>query len=294
MINLEDTTQFEDHYPDAKARFSLTVQSPLLSRIRLVKLAGDLAPHLVEFNAGDLPISVSPNDVQEPDLSATETIERIGECNSWMTLRNIEHDAEFATLAQNIIDHLSDRITQKTGDILQREAFIFISSPGAVTPFHFDEEHNILIQIEGTKDVQVYSQYDRDLASQQDLERFHTGAHRNLLLHPELQSRGEVVTMAPGDALYIPPLAPHWVKVTSDKPALSLSVTWRSAQSKRTCYLHQINHELRKRGANPRFPGEAPIADQLKIWRASAMNRLQRKPAAKQHLAADRDLAQRS
>jgi cytochrome P450 len=29
----------------------------------------------------------------------------------------------------------------------QREGFIFISSPGAVTPFHLDPEHNFLLQI---------------------------------------------------------------------------------------------------------------------------------------------------
>ena len=279
MISVNDIAEFEQYYPDARARLSLTVESSLFSRSRLVKLAGDLDPHLVEFNAGDLPVSVSPDNVPAPELTAAETIERIGECNSWMTLRNIEHDPEFAALTRKIVNQLAPHITLKTGDILQREAFIFISSPGAVTPFHFDEEHNILIQIEGTKEFQIYSQHDRDLASQQDLERFHTGGHRNLSLAPEHEPRGEVITMAPGDALYVPPLAPHWVKVTGDKPALSLSVTWRSAQSKRACYLHQINHELRKTGANPRFPGEAPIVDQLKIWRASALARLRQKPA---------------
>ena len=33
-----------------------------------------------------------------------------------------------------------------------REAFIFISSPNTVTPYHMDPEYNFLLQIRGTKD----------------------------------------------------------------------------------------------------------------------------------------------
>ncbi len=276
MIAVTDTGAFNANYPDRSAPLAITVDSPLLDRARLVDLANSLEPHLVEFNPGDLPISVSPDAVPAPSLSAAETIEKIGEADSWMTLRNIEHDPAFAALAREIVDSVAPMIVAKTGDILQREAFLFISSPGAVTPFHFDEEHNILIQIEGSKTVHVFSQHDRDLASQEDLERFHAGAHRNLTLNDAHAARGTPVQMAPGDALYIPPLAPHWVKVTGERPSLSLSVTWRSESSRRQCYLHQINHGLRAKGLSPRFPGEAPLADQLKIWRASAARRLDR------------------
>ena len=274
MIKLNDRSEFDRNYPDKKARINLKIDSPLLAREALIDLCNYLDPALVEFNPGDLPISIGPENVPKPSLSAAETIAKIGQENAWMTLRNIEHRETYSELINKIIDCFADQICAKSGEILQREAFIFISSPGAVTPFHFDEEHNILIQIEGSKEISVYSQNDRDLASQLDLERFHSGAHRNLILNPDHINRGDIVTMAPGDGLYIPPLAPHWVRVTGDKPALSLSVTWRSMASKRTCYLHQINHRLRAKGAKPRFPGQAPLLDQLKIWITSAKARM--------------------
>jgi hypothetical protein len=271
---LREAGDFPAHYPDQPARLKIGVDSPLMTRGALIALARRLDKHLVEFNAGDLPVSIAPEAVPAAGQSAEETIARIGECRSWMTLRNVEHDPAYRALAAEAVDTVAPVVTAKTGAILQREAFIFISSPAAVTPFHFDEEHNILVQIEGEKIVTVFSQHDRELASQIDLERFHAGGHRNLKFEPAFESRGTPFRLAPGDALYIPPLAPHFVRVISDGPSLSLSCTWRSKRTKRAVYLHQINHELRRHGASPSFPGENPLADQLKIWRESAARRL--------------------
>jgi Cupin-like domain len=276
MIEIRDASVFEAHYPERPALMRLQVESALFTRPRLVELADMLSPHLVEFNTGDLPTSIAPEDVPDATLSVHEVIEQIGECNSWMTLRNIEHHPDYRALAHEALAPLERRIVDRTGAIMQREAFFFISSSGAVTPFHFDEEHNILIQIEGQKTVTLFSQNDREISSQTDLERFHAGGHRNLNLDPAHEPRGQAVCLAPGDALYIPPLAPHWVKAEPGGSSLSLSVTWRSKASRRALYLHQINHALRARGFSPRFPGKAPIADQLKIWGASGLRRLKK------------------
>lgn len=276
MIKLEANNNICANFPDQPAALKFSGATSLFDRQRLVELANTLDPHLVEYNSGDLPLSVSPQDIPAAALPASEIIDQIGEANSWMTLRNIERDAEYRKLAMQALAPLEETIVSKLGPLLQREAFIFISSPNAVTPFHIDEEHNILIQIEGEKTVTVYSQDDRALASQTDLERFHAGGHRNLALDPLCEGRGQKFRLAPGDALYIPPLAPHWVKVGPHAPAHSLSVTWRSRASRKALYLHQINHRLRARGFNPRFPGDAPVTDQLKIWGASGLARLER------------------
>ncbi len=276
MFDLTDATAFGKSYPDDTAMLAFGGGTPLLTRKRLVGLANSLPADLVEFNPGNLPITVSPDNVPTADMSATEVIEKIGSANSWMVLRNIERDPAYANVMEKVLDTVSDVVSRQTGPMLRSEAFVFISSPGAVTPFHMDEEHNILIQIEGRKEFNIYSQHDRDLASQEDLEAFHSGAHRNLDASDEKLARGKAITMEPGDAIYVPPLAPHWVRVLGDEPSLSLSITWRSNASQRSCYLHQINHELRAQGGNPAFPGRNPVADQLKIWRASGKRRLSR------------------
>jgi len=266
--------EFTKNYPDRPARLKVKIDSALLQRQRLVELAGALSPHLVEFNPGDLPVSIRPDEVPGAAQSAAETIERIGECRSWLALRNVEHDPAYKALAAEALAALEPTIEKATGAIVQRETFIFISSAEAVTPFHFDEEHNILMQVDGAKTVSIFRAEDREIASQSELERFHSGGHRNLAFDPAFEARAMKVRLEPGDALYVPPLAPHYVTVEDEGPSLSLSVTWRSARTRRNIYLHQINHALRKKGGHPRFPGEAPIIDQLKIWRESAKRRL--------------------
>src|SRR3546814_4940370 len=60
------------------------------------------------------------------------------------------------------------------------EALIFLSSPGSITPFHMDPEHNILLQIEGEKTMTVFPPGDETLVPAQQSECFHRGGHRNL------------------------------------------------------------------------------------------------------------------
>ncbi|MEL7486881.1 MAG: cupin domain-containing protein [Pseudomonadota bacterium] len=271
---LTNAEAFATRYPDAPARFSIAVDTALMKRDCLTRLASELPPHLVEFNSGALPVSIEPEDVPTPAARAEEIIARLDRDTVWMTLRNIEHNTDYRRLCDAVANALAGVAEAATGAMLQRENFIFLSSAGAVTPFHIDEEHNVLIQIEGRKTVRVFSQHDRRLASQRDLEAFHAGGHRNLILDPAYAGDHQAFDLAPGDALYIPPLAPHWVSVAGDEPALSLSITWRSEATRRAVYLHQINHRLRQFGARPRFPGATPVRDQVKIWGASALARL--------------------
>src|SRR3546814_18644643 len=57
---------------------------------------------------------------------------------------------------------------------------VFISSPGSITPYHFDPEHNILLQLRGTKVMNVWPAGDERFAPRPQHERYHTGGHRNL------------------------------------------------------------------------------------------------------------------
>jgi len=48
----------------------------------------------------------------------------------------------------------------------EREAAIFVTSPGSVTPYHMDKEINFLLQIRGTKTISVFSASDREVLSE--------------------------------------------------------------------------------------------------------------------------------
>ena len=261
-------------YPNLPVKFPLSLDSDLFERSALVELAEALPEHLVEYNGGNVPRSVRPEDVPAPPLSVRKTIEQIGEAQSWMMLRNVEHHAAYAELIDETLDRLKSTLQSVTGRMVRREGFVIVSSPSATTPLHFDEDHNILIQVEGRKTVTVYSQEDRSVTSQVELERFHAGGHRNISWKRDMDEKGMAFDLAPGDALYIPPMAPHYVQVSDEGPAFSFSMTWRSVKSQKIRYLHQLNHSLRKKGRKPKFPGASPLGDQAKIIKAGIERRL--------------------
>src|SRR3546814_19933648 len=77
-------------------------------------------------------------------------------------------------------DLLKPVVEPRTGAMLTPQGFLFISSPGSITPYHFDPEHNILLQLRGTKVMNVWPAGDERFAHRTQHERYHTGGHRNL------------------------------------------------------------------------------------------------------------------
>jgi oxalate decarboxylase/phosphoglucose isomerase-like protein (cupin superfamily) len=236
---------------------------PLLTLKALVALAQRIRPVDAEYNRADLPIGVDPAATPANGLSAAETIRSIERCGSWMVLKFIEQDPAYRALLDEALAPLRPLVGAVTGEMLKTEGFIFISSPGAVTPFHFDPEHNILLQIRGSKTMTVFPAGDEELASGERHEAFHQGGHRNLPWNDAFAARGEPFALAPGDAIYVPVKAPHWVK-NGPEPSISLSITWRSEWSFHEEYAHGFNRLLRRAGLNPSLPRAFPSTNLAK------------------------------
>src|SRR3546814_11084435 len=62
-----------------------------------------------------------------------------------------------------------------------RGGWIFITSPNTVTPFHFDKEHNFILQIHGRKRIYVWDHRDTVVASEHSRDLFHLSNERYLL-----------------------------------------------------------------------------------------------------------------
>ena len=142
----------------------------------------------------------------------------------------------------------------------RREGFIFLSAPGSVTPAHVDPEHNLLLQVRGRKTLSVGS-FASIAVEQRELERFSTGGHRNLLQMPRSPA---TFALGPGDGVYVPVHAPHWVKVP-DNIAVSLSITFRTPACADRVLLHQLNARLRRVHLSPAPIGRSPRADRAKL-----------------------------
>jgi len=260
-------------YPHKPARLRhRLLDDPRFTLEALVGLAARLPAASIEYNAGDIPVNQDADKTPSNGLSAEETIRRIETCRSWMVLKNVEQDPAYAAALEECLADIAPSATPATGRMEKKLGFIFISSAGAVTPFHMDPEHNILMQIRGSKSFSVYPA-DKGIVSDEDHELYHAGLHhRNLVHRPEFDALKEAHELRPGDALYVPVKAPHWVKV-GPEPSVSFSITWRSRASLDEAALRLANRALRARGLNPPSPGERPLRDRVATLAQRALSR---------------------
>jgi oxalate decarboxylase/phosphoglucose isomerase-like protein (cupin superfamily) len=262
-------------YPETVTKLTHSLAAdPRLTLTALVALAGEFAPEHVEYNPGDLPIGIDPKDVPRASLSIAETVQSIEENGSWMVLKFIEKHPVYRALLEETLAEIDPITRGKTGEMLGMEGFIFISSPGAVTPFHFDPEHNILMQIRGNKVMTLFPAGDERIVSGIAHEHFHLGLqHRNLVWQDDFATLAQPVSLAPGEAVYVPVKAPHWVQ-NGDAVSISLSVTWRSEWSYAEADSRAFNHLIRQRGLNPASPKRWPAQNSGKSIAYRVLRRL--------------------
>src|SRR5690606_8023230 len=142
----ESQARFAASYPEVPHKLQHRLDShPLMTFERLAELAEALPEASVEYNLADLPIVVEGKPEQS-SLPIGETIRRIGESGSWAVLKNVQQDPAYAALINELLDGVVPEVEARTGPMLARHGFIFVTSPGGVTPCHMDPEHNILLQ----------------------------------------------------------------------------------------------------------------------------------------------------
>lgn len=269
-FNLDAIASFRAAYPEQPALLGHNLAGhPLFELDALAALAERMRACDVEYNRGDLPIGVDPAATPGNGLGIAETIRGIEKNGSWMVLKFVEQDAIYRALLTETLAGIEPEVRALTGAMLKMEGFIFISSPDAVTPFHFDPEHNILMQIRGAKTMTMFPPADEALVPGELHEAFHLGGHRNLPWRDEFAAKGREFGLAPGGAVYVPVKAPHWVK-NGPAPSVSFSITWRSEWSYQEADARGFNRLLRTAGVTPRAPRRHPHRNRLKslAWRA--------------------------
>lgn len=248
---------------------------PLFELEALAQLGARMREKDVEYNRGDLPIGIAGDAVQGNGLGIAETIRGIEKNGSWLVLKFVEQDPIYERLLRETLAEIAPAVREATGEMLKLEGFIFISSPNAVTPFHFDPEHNILLQIRGSKTFNVFPVGDEDVADGLQHETFHMGGHRNLKWRDEFAHKGTALHMDPGEAVYVPVKAPHFVR-NGPAPSVSFSITWRSEWSFNESAARGMNHLLRKAGLSPREPQRYPRQNLAKSVAYRAISKAKR------------------
>jgi hypothetical protein len=248
---------------------------PLFALPRLIELSRALPGELVEYNAGDVPVSLDPTRTPRTGLSIEETIRRIEECRSWMVFKNVERDPDYQALLDACLDQVREHSESAWPGMDRREGFIFVSSPGSVTPYHMDPEHNFLLQIRGRKQVSLFDGEDRAVLSQVELEKFYARGHRNLAFDDVKQPKAQVFELTPGDGRYFPVTWPHWMKNGSEV-SVSFSITFRTASSDRREVLYHVNERLGRLGIRLPPVGRSRLADDAKYRAFRALARARR------------------
>ena len=261
---------FAAAYPEAVHRMRHELRDhPLLTLDALAALAETLPPASVEYNKADLPLGLNGNKAPANGLGVGETIRGIGETGSWAAIKNIEQVPAYRGLLLDLLEELRPTIEARTGAMLRPQGFVFVTSPNGITPYHFDPEHNILLQLMGSKVMTLFPQGENRFAPDTTHEAYHTGGGRELFWRDELAAGGVEWPLAPGDAIYVPVMAPHHVQ-NGPSPSISLSITWRSEWSFAEADARAFNGVLRRLGLSPRAPARWPGRNRAKSlgWRA--------------------------
>ena len=269
----ETTARFAEHYPETPHRLNHHLRAhELLTLEAIADLSEALPAGSVEYNPGDLPVGIDAADVPDNGLSIGETIRTIDVCRSWAVLKNIEQMPDYAALLMQLLNELRPAIEAKTGRMLRPQGFIFVSSPHSMTPYHFDPEHNILLQLRGSKVMTQFPAGDARFAPPSAHEAYHSGHQRNLVWRDDFQASGTAIDLAPGQAVFVPVMAPHFVR-NGPEPSISLSITWRSDWSFAEADAHGFNRLLRSAGLNPKAPGRFPASNKPKAYAYRALRK---------------------
>jgi hypothetical protein len=272
VLTPEGVEQLRSAYPLSTVKLThFLADHPLLKPEMLAMAAERMNPAHVECRVADGQNGAGFAMAAPVADSAAETIRQIDQAGRWVMLRFAEQLPEYADLVASLLTQLEPVLDPATGKILKGVAFIFISSPGTLTPYHFDPEFNILFQVAGTKRFVTFppTQPWLPIAPQ---EQFHRLSD-NLLPWDESFHQGETQhLLEPGEALFVPYKFPHWVQV-GDEPSISISLTWCTHGSIEQDLAWHYNDWLRQGGFDPK----PPVAMPRRPWfKAKSMRLLQR------------------
>jgi hypothetical protein len=214
---------------------------------------------LIEHHRADLPLVLPTGEADALPLLPGEIIAGISGNGCWMVLWAIERGGAYRSLIDEWIAPVRALVPASEGRLRPNDGVALIASPGAIVPAHVDNNHNVLFQIEGTKQVCV-GEFVDERDQHRQVERRYGPEALNLERLPENVTSYD---LGPGDALYVPPYTCHWV-VGGPEPSVAVSCSFTTDATRRAQDVHACNARLRKLGLEPSAPGR-PLRDLAKV-----------------------------
>ncbi len=242
-------------------------EHPALTMEALLDLALRLDPKHVRHHNAHVPVTadfMNAPDHHPPALPLAETLAHMDSAGSYVLIANPQTDPEFGRFFGELIDEVHAQVGAADPGFHELVAYIFVSSPGAITPYHLDREVNFLCQIRGNKVVHLFDPANRALLSEQELDKVMFQPHApRPPYHEEMESTATLWQLTPGLGVHHPYLAPHWVE-NGNEVSVSLAVSYRTRATERQVRARSFNHVMRQLGIAPRPFGASPLADSVK------------------------------
>jgi hypothetical protein len=245
-------------------RHCFTADHPLFQVPRLRKIIENQAIRpRIYYDHGPIQIGQRWETVPERKLTLEELFDNIDEASGWIVMRLVHKDPEYNELLEQCLNEVKLLTGRKIDeDKKSQEAMIFFSSPNRITSYHIDRECNLLMQVSGHKEMNIFDRNDRDVTTEQELETFWSKDNNAGVYKPHLQHRARVYEMRPGTGVHIPVNSPHWLQTRNDV-SISFSISYQYKDNRRK-YVYQANYYLRKLGLNPTPPGQSMLLDNTK------------------------------
>jgi hypothetical protein len=228
----------------------------LLALGERLEARGSIRSHASGAKPGT-PFNSAPDLFPNPK-SAADTLRAVADAKAWTSLLNVQIDPTYRELVGEVLESVRPRVEAVDPGMCHRGGWVFVTSPNTVTPFHFDKEHNFILQIHGTKRVYVWDHRDNVVASEHSRDLFHLSNERYLLhWREEFRERARVFELQPGQGAYMPSTSPHMVENGSE-PSVTASFTYYTDATRRDALLHKSHALMRRMKITP--PPVAPAS----------------------------------
>jgi hypothetical protein len=246
---------------------------PALEFANLARVIPELPPSQVMYSVRQLGTGENFEKTfqQRPlERSIEETLENMRTSDSYVMIQSPEKHPSFRDLHRQLLADVEELMRQRgVGKAaLHPHLYLFLASPGSVTPFHLDRYSTFLLQFSGSKRVSVFPQWDEAVVTAPRLEAYVAYHDTSLPWSEEMNALGTHYEFGPGDALHIPFAAGHHVRNGAEEVSVSMSIIFNTRESVRWRNALNFNHAARRRlsrvGLSINPVGRSKLRDRVK------------------------------
>lgn len=244
-------------------------ESPALTMENLTNVILELPQENVMFSKELSNLSTNFEAVLvdgKKNLDLKEVVETLRTSNSYIAVRSPELHPSFHELYKDIVKDVEAFMkANNTGDkAIVPSLWLFIASPGAVTPFHFDRFSNFIMQIRGSKELAVFPPGVEEVISAKDTEAYIDWGNQTPKWRDELDIYAHKFNFKAGEAVHIPFTSGHYVKNGNEDISITLSIFYHTNETLEWTKAMRLNNRMRNFGLAPSPVREFKRKDKLK------------------------------